>query len=39
MRGELSAGEYAQEIEVVRDKLAAADAPHWKAFVAAWNAA
>ena len=32
MRGELSAGEYAKEIALVRDKLAATDAPHWKAF-------
>ena len=39
MRGELSAGEYAKEIALVRDKLAASDAPHWKAFVAAWGAA
>jgi predicted PolB exonuclease-like 3'-5' exonuclease len=39
MRGELSAGEYATEIALVRDKLAASDAPHWKAFVAAWDAA
>jgi len=39
MRGELAAGEYAKEIGIVRDKLVAADAPHWKAFVAAWDAA
>jgi predicted PolB exonuclease-like 3'-5' exonuclease len=39
MRGELSAEEYAKEIALVRDKLTAAEASHWKAFVAAWNAA
>lgn len=39
MRGELSASEYAREIEMVRERLAAADAPHWKAFLAAWSAA
>jgi predicted PolB exonuclease-like 3'-5' exonuclease len=39
MRGELSAGEYAAEIALVRDKLAASEAAHWKAFVAAWDAA
>ena len=39
MRGELSAGEYATEIALVRDKLAVSDAPHWNAFVAAWDAA
>ena len=39
MRGELSAGEYAQEIQLVRDKIAAMDAPHWTAFLAAWQLA
>lgn len=38
-RGELSAGEYAKEIALVRDRLAASEAPHWKAFLAAWDAA
>jgi 3'-5' exonuclease len=37
MRGELSAGEYAKEIAFAREKVAAADAPHWKAFLAAWS--
>ena len=36
MRGELSAGEYAQEMSLAREKVAAIDAPHWKAFLAAW---
>ena len=39
VRGELTAAEYAQEIALVRSKLAASEAPHWKAFVAAWDAA
>ena len=38
IRGELTAEEYAAEIALVRDRLSAADAPHWKAFVAAWDA-
>jgi 3'-5' exonuclease len=37
LRGEVSAGEYAKEVSLARAKAAAADAPHWKAFVAAWN--
>jgi predicted PolB exonuclease-like 3'-5' exonuclease len=39
MRGELSAGEYAKEITVARERIAASTAPHWQAFMAAWNAA
>ncbi len=39
MRGELSAGEYAKEIAHVREKIGALDAPHWKAFIAAWQVA
>ena len=39
MRGELTAGEYAREIAFVREKLGASEASHWKAFVAAWDAA
>ncbi len=39
LRGEVAAGEYAKEIAFVRSKLAAMEAPHWKAFVAAWEAA
>ena len=39
MRGELAAGEYAKEIALVREKIAAMDLPHWKAFLAAWDAA
>ncbi len=39
MRGELSAGEYAKEIALARERVAASTAPHWQAFMAAWNAA
>jgi predicted PolB exonuclease-like 3'-5' exonuclease len=39
MRGELSAGEYAEEVGLIRARIAASDAPHWKAFIAAWDAA
>jgi predicted PolB exonuclease-like 3'-5' exonuclease len=39
MRGELSKDEYDAEIALVRERIAASDAPHWKAFIAAWDAA
>lgn len=39
MRGEADAGEYAAEISLVREKVAASEAPHWRAFVAQWDAA
>ena len=39
MRGELSNEEYDAEIALVRERVAASDAPHWKAFLAAWDAA
>ena len=39
MRGEVAAGEYAKEIAFVREKVDALGAPHWKAFLAAWQAA
>ncbi len=38
LRGELSAGEYAKEVSLAREKIAAADAPHWREFIAAWDA-
>jgi len=38
MRGELDAGSYAREISMVRERLAAIDAPHWREFIAAWDA-
>ena len=30
MRGELTAGEYAKEISLAREQIAAIDAPHWQ---------
>jgi len=39
MRGELAAGEYASEIALVRERVAAWNASHWQAFLAAWNTA
>jgi 3'-5' exonuclease len=39
MRGEIAAGEYANELELIRERLALTELPHWKAFLAAWNAA
>jgi 3'-5' exonuclease len=38
MRGELDAGAYAQELSLVRERLAALDLPHWREFLAAWDA-
>src|SRR5690349_19992726 len=38
MRGEIDAGEYAQEISLVRERVSASDAAHWRAFVARWDA-
>ncbi len=37
MRGFLDAAAYDEEIAVVRQQLAALDAPHWRAFLAAWR--
>ena len=37
LRGEIDAGEYAREISLARERVAAIDAPHWRAFVAAWD--
>jgi predicted PolB exonuclease-like 3'-5' exonuclease len=38
LRGELTAGEYAKEVSFAREKIAAVDAPHWREFIAAWDA-
>jgi 3'-5' exonuclease len=38
LRGELSAGEYAKEISLAREKIAAMQLPHWQEFIAAWDA-
>jgi predicted PolB exonuclease-like 3'-5' exonuclease len=38
LRGELAAGEYAKEISLARERIAAIGAPHWQEFLAAWDA-
>jgi len=38
LRGVHSAGEYAKEISLARERMAAAGAPHWQEFLAAWDA-
>ena len=38
MRGILTAGEYAAEISLAREKVGATGQPHWQEFVAAWDA-
>jgi predicted PolB exonuclease-like 3'-5' exonuclease len=37
-RGEVTAGEYAKEVSLAREKIAAIHAPHWVEFIAAWDA-
>ncbi len=37
LRGELAAGEYAQEISLARERIAALGVPHWQEFLAAWD--
>lgn len=38
MRGNLTPAMHDKEVAVVRDHLAALDAPHWREFLAAWTA-
>ncbi len=38
LRGVASAGDYAQEVALAREKIAASGAPHWMEFLAAWDA-
>ena len=38
LRGEIAAGEYAKEVSLAREKIAAINAPHWLEFIAAWDA-
>jgi predicted PolB exonuclease-like 3'-5' exonuclease len=38
IRGEIDAGEYAREISLARERVATSDAPHWREFLAAWDA-
>lgn len=37
MRGEIDAAGYAAELAIARERIAASDAPHWKAYLAAWD--
>jgi len=39
MRGETDASEYSQEVALVRDRIEAMDAPHWRDFRDAWHEA
>ena len=38
LRGEQAAGEYAKEVSLAREKIAATGAPHWQQFLSAWDA-
>jgi predicted PolB exonuclease-like 3'-5' exonuclease len=38
LRGTLPAGQYAAEVSLAREKIAATGQPHWQGFLAAWNA-
>ena len=38
LRGLYSAVEYEQEVSLAREKIAASGAPHWREFIAAWDA-
>jgi hypothetical protein len=38
MRGEVTGGEYATEVSLAREKIAATGAPHWQEFLRAWDA-
>ncbi|MDR0717654.1 MAG: 3'-5' exonuclease, partial [Azoarcus sp.] len=38
MRGILDAAAWAREVAMVRDALGKIDAPHWREFLAAWQA-
>ncbi|HSN21051.1 MAG TPA: 3'-5' exonuclease [Usitatibacter sp.] len=37
IRGALTAEAYAREVQMLRDYIAAQDAPHWKEFASAWK--
>jgi hypothetical protein len=39
LRGGLSAGQYASEVSLAREKIAASKEPHWREFIAAWDSA
>ena len=37
MRGEIDAGQYARELSLVRERIGASEAPHWREFTTAWT--
>ena len=37
LRGELTGGEYEQEMAFARERIAATGAPHWRQFLDAWE--
>jgi len=38
LRGSVSAGQYASEVSLARERIAASKEPHWREFIAAWDA-
>jgi hypothetical protein len=38
MRGEIDAGGYAAEVSLARERIASTGAPHWQAYLEAWDA-
>ena len=38
LRGTLSAGQYASEVSLAREKIIASKEPHWREFLSAWDA-
>jgi len=38
MRGEIDAGGYAAEVSLARERITSTGAPHWQAYLEAWNA-
>jgi 3'-5' exonuclease len=38
LRGTLSAGQYASEVSLARERIVASKEPHWREFLAAWDA-
>jgi len=38
LRGALAAGEHAAEVALAREKIVSYQQPHWREFVAAWDA-
>jgi hypothetical protein len=38
MRGEIDAGGYATEVSLARERITSTGAPHWQAYLEAWDA-